>query len=238
MSNDKKIELKRKTDEEIKTYFEQRGLTPPSNLRLTDADIGKMVEGQGIYIGFWQPKGLSRVFNVFAAPEDLPVKMNYEQTVKYMAGLKNWHGQDGASYPTDEELRKAMADGNYTGGWVVPPREVLNGRDKGSTLVTADSLFAHKDRGALRGTLKIDGPASEKDWPPQYLTSTRHTGGVGEHFWCAAAANDFVSHDKKSNRTSYCRPVRFVENPTAKIEPFTEMPLPAPSKVNTKTPGS
>lgn len=112
---------------------------------------GDLVPGQGIYLGQYTPKdrdgnSLSKTFNVFAAPEDLPERMTYIGAVEYIAQLKNWHGHDGTNYATDKEFYDAVKNGSYNGGWIVPTYGILS----------------HKDKGALLGTLRII--AANPDW--------------------------------------------------------------------------
>src|SRR5947208_2846954 len=83
---------------------------------LRNAEPGQMITGEGIFLGQYQ--SLGRIFNVFAAPEDLPAMMKYVDAVKYIAELKGWNGFDGTNYATDKEFRQALKDGSYTGGWI------------------------------------------------------------------------------------------------------------------------
>lgn len=159
-ANDKKFVLKRKTAEELETYFDQRGLLPTSqspvspntvsaDVLLTAADIGKMVEGKGIYIGTWKadhpegkfsfeagglelyPPGLKEVFNVFAAPEDLKdtlgerLEVTFNKASRHLDALKNWHGYDGHGFADYEELYVALRDLTYKGEWIVPPSDIM-----------------------------------------------------------------------------------------------------------------
>ncbi len=52
--------------------------------------IGSTVSGQGVYLGQYKPQdrdgnSLGKVFNVFAAPQDLPDTMKYVDAVKHIA---------------------------------------------------------------------------------------------------------------------------------------------------------
>jgi len=78
--------------------------------------------------------------------------MKYVDTVKHIAKLKGWNGFDGTNYPTDKEIYAALKDGSYNGGWIIPPRELLFGKDVNGNVTQPDNLYAHKDKGALAGT--------------------------------------------------------------------------------------
>ena len=82
---------------------------------------GQIIPGQGIFLGRYAPKdregnSLGKIFNVFAAPEDLTDAagnkgiFKYVDAVKRIASLKNWHGHDGTNYATDKELYKALRE--------------------------------------------------------------------------------------------------------------------------------
>ena len=166
----------RVVDGKVETY---ESIPPPEKpRRVTTFQIGQLVGGQGIFIGTWTPtdeKGdsLSKTFNIFAAPEDLPGTNRYIEVVEHIAGLENWHGHDGADCLTDIELREALKDGSYTGGWVVPPRELLTGRDASGNLVQADNLYAHRNKGALRGAFS-KMIVNSSDYSDRYWSSTAH----------------------------------------------------------------
>src|SRR5690606_25593004 len=69
-------------------------------------EIGELVAGEGVYLGTYAPKdrdgiSLSKTFNVFAAPEDLPGVHQYVGAVAEISKLKNWHGHDGEAFNND-----------------------------------------------------------------------------------------------------------------------------------------
>jgi hypothetical protein len=185
------------------------------------AKIGQMIPGQGIYIGKWAPKdssgkSLGKIFNIYAAPEDLTdditgkkAVFTYNNTLKRLAALRNWHGHNGASYTTDKELLKALKDGSYKGGWFIPPLEALVGKDAKANKTQPDNLFAHKDNGALKNTFTTKG-ATGYTYPEWYWSSTESPETQG-----AVKAADF----SRGTHTGYykdilhlsCRPVRLVE---------------------------
>ena len=138
------------------------------NLReLVNAKIGQLIKGRGIFFGTWEPKdgegrSLGKIFNMFAAPEDLTDRSGERKTFKYfeaverISSLKNWHGHDGTPYRTDKELIEALKDGTYNGDWFIPPRELMIGGDETDEVVQPDHLYAHHDKGDLRGTFTLE----------------------------------------------------------------------------------
>ena len=138
----------------------------------------KMPDGT-IYLGRYSPKdregnSLSKTFNVFAAPEDLPKMMTYLDTVKYIAGLKNWNGYDGTNYANDKEIYAALKNKTYRGGWIIPTRDILDGKNVDFENTTPDNLCAHKDKGAFKGTFKT-AVTSGSTCSLSYLSSTEHS---------------------------------------------------------------
>ena len=143
-----------------------------------------MIPGQGIFLGRYAPKdregnSLGKIFNVFAAPEDLTDAtgnkgiFKYVDAVKRIASLKNWHGHDGTNYATDKELYMALKNGSYNGGWIIPTRDLLSGKDVDGNTTQPDNLYAHKDKRDLSGTFTT-AAASGSDYPDWYWSSTEH----------------------------------------------------------------
>ncbi len=185
---------------------------------------GDLVADQGIYLGKYSPIdrdgiSLGRTFNVFAAPQDLPEKMTYVDTVKFIAGLVDWYGFNGTNYPTDKEIYAALNDGSYDGGWIIPTRELLVGTAPDSEVVIRrggkdgvpqgeviqpDNLFDHQNKGAFKGTFIT---ATSDGW---YWASTEHRDEPSSVFsaWIRDGVEHFNFKDIFSIR---CRPVRLVE---------------------------
>jgi hypothetical protein len=172
----------------------------------------KMTDGT-IYLGQYAPKerdghSLGKIFNVYAAPEDLPKTMEYVATVKHIAKLKKWNGYDGTIYATDEELYAAIKNGSYNGGWIIPTVDILCGKDFDHKDTTPDNILAHKDKGALKGTFKMTA-YSDLDSPDCYWSSTEYDRG---HRVVVVRLSDGGGgwYYKDLRRLS-CRPVRLVE---------------------------
>lgn len=181
----------------------------------------KPAEDREWYIGQYAPRdrngvSLGKIFNVYAAPEDLPETMKYVDAVKHIAGLKKWHGYDGTNYPTDKEIYAALKDGSYKGGWIIPTRELLvgtepDGKDgvREGKVIQPDNLFDHQNKGAFKGTFKT-AAASFSDFPDCYWSSTEGRDNPS-HVWDVRFSDGKEAwHYKDCNRFS-CRPVRLVE---------------------------
>ncbi len=173
---------------------------------LKNPEPGVWVPGQGIYLGKYKPKdsygiSLGKMFNVFAAPEDLPDAMQYYETVKYIATLKDWHGFGGTSYVNTEEVYAALKDGSYNGGWIIPPHALLTGTE-------SDNFINHKNKGVFKGTFKADAhnnADSATDW---YWSSTESDG----YFLALRFSNcDVAWYNGNVGTNINCRPVRLVE---------------------------
>lgn len=160
---------------------------------------GEMVKGEGIYIGEYDPKdgngkSLGKLFNVYAAPEDLTSEISYKDALKKLKELKSWHGYDGTDYATSKKIIAALMNGNYKGGWIMPPLEIVE------VGVQEASLCRHKNSGLLSGTFSN----------VNYMTSTEKDGSESFH------AVKMESGENTSINSGYtggraCRPVRLVE---------------------------
>ena len=201
----------RVADGRVETY--ESSPSPEKPRRVTPFQIGQLVDGQGIFIGTWSPRdnegnSLRKTFNIFAAPQDLPGTNRYIEVVEHIAGLENWHGHDGADCQTEGELREALKDDSYNGGWVVPPRELLTGKDSKGNKVQADNLYAHKDKGALRGTFS-DVVMYRSDYSDWYWSSTGYAV-LPRYMHDARFSDGAESWSHIGTCGLRCRPVRLV----------------------------
>lgn len=181
---------------------------------LQSPEIGEMVPGQGVYLGQYKPKdrdgkSLSKTFNVFAAPEDLPETMKYVDAVKYIAELKKWNGYDGTNYATDKEFYAAVKNGSYNGGWIIPTRDILHGKDVDGKDTTPDNILAHKDKGVLQGTFKMTA-SSGSVCPDWYWSSTEYRD-VPSLVWDVRLSGGYGGWHRKDGSRLSCRPVRLLE---------------------------
>lgn len=131
---------------------------------LRSFQIGQDVPGKGIFFGVWKPtdrdgESLGKVFNLFAAPEDLPSKhrpektFNYEQAIEAVRKLKNWHGHDGECFSSDTKLYDAIRNDTYTGGWFIPTIDILVGQDQNGH-ETKPGLYQHRFIGSLKDSFR------------------------------------------------------------------------------------
>lgn len=175
---------------------------------------------EGIYIGQWEPKdktgkSLGKVFNVFAAPEDLQAPDNESHILptyfweirRRLNKLKNWHGFDGVSYANERELHAALVDGSYKGEWTIPTIELIYGKDIDGNLVQPDNLYTHKDKGDLKGTFAPGGVYNDDDW---YWSCTEDCNYQSMK-WASKLHDGHASSLAQEFNYLNCRPVRFVE---------------------------
>ncbi len=172
------------------------------------------------FIGTWRPKdlkgqSLGKIFNVFAAPQDLTDESGQKQTYTYkevvirLAQLKDWNGYDGTHYAGDKELYKALKEGSYNGGWIIPPRELLAGTDADGNKIHPDNLYTHKDTKTLKDSF-CKNTADGYGFPDWYWSSTEHRSDP-THVWNVHFTDGTENNDSKEWYRLSCRPVRLVE---------------------------
>lgn len=184
-------------------------------------DLGRLIEGRGIYVGTWQPKDkqgntLGKTFNIFAMPEDLPntmkpldsTTMRYKTATELVSWERGKHGDFGGRYVNDEVLYEALKNGDYKGEWIVPPRELLTGRDGAGNIVAPDNIFAHKDKGAFRGSFNT-GASTEKETPSFYWSSAADGSGQAQAVRLSDGKEALLSEETYIS----CRPVRLELKP-------------------------
>jgi hypothetical protein len=176
---------------------------------------------QGVYLAQYTPKdragkSLGKVFNVFAAPQDLPDTMKYVDAVKHIAKLKDWNGFDGTNYATDKEIYAALKDGSYNGGWIIPPRELLVGTEpdgesgvRKGKVIQPDNLFDHQNKGAFKGTFKTAAARDGSDFPDWYWSSTERRDDPSD-VWDVRFSDGNEDWNHKGHSRLSCRPVRLV----------------------------
>ena len=212
----KKEEARRRANQEI-----TKNVTP-----------GQNIPGYGVFIGTWQPKGLSQKFNIFAAPEDLTDKFNkkslfkYVDAVKRVASLTNWHGYRGMNYEIDKDLYKDLKDGSYIkegSGWFIPPMELLMGieadhsnRESRRIIVQPDNLYDHRKKVALKDNFGTSGEREGftsygyTNEPMQYWSSTedKTVAPSLSFIWTADFRRGADISKGTDNHKFACRPVR------------------------------
>ncbi len=183
---------------------------------------GRFIEGQGVYLGEYAAKDrkgktVGKVFDVFAAPEDLTTVTGKRETFDYIhavdavAALKEWHGYDGTPYKNDEEIYTALKDGSYNGGWIIPPREILIGSDlNGVHNIEQRNLFRVKNSGAFAGTFSNVDKRKGVEAEGWYWSSTQHPKDP-QLSWYSRFSDTAGAWNSQSNYKMSCRLVRLVE---------------------------
>lgn len=153
-------------------------------------EIGDLTESKDFYIGKYRK--FSKIFNVFAAPENIPGERKYDDMVQFVDSLNNWHGYNGAGYLSEKEFYAAIENGDYTGGWILPPLDILR-----------DNLYRNRDRGDLKGHFNMNA----QDKHPTYYSSTPD----GRGYYMVLKFSDGTARDGFRDRAFSCRPVRLVQ---------------------------
>ena len=190
---------------------------------IANAKPGQMIEGHGIFFGIVEIEdkegtGLKKSFNAFAAPEDLTDEegkkafYTYTDTIARVVSLKDWHGFDGADCKTAEDIYAALRDGGYGGGWIIPPSELLAGRNAAGSLVRTDNLFIYKNTGALKDTFATVAVPSLSFFPDWYWSSTE-AHNQDAFVRSAQFSNPTNSIDNKDKRPLGCRLIRLEPRP-------------------------
>ncbi len=143
----------------------------------TGPQIGQTVGDKGVFIGTWEPrdkkgKSLGKVFNVYAAPEDLKddddekLMLTFNDAAKRVASLKDFHGHDGGDYASDDALLKALRKDTYNGEWFIPPLEIMATKDPAGEFNKLGILTVARNTGDLADTFeKVAGvPTSQMYW--------------------------------------------------------------------------
>lgn len=181
---------------------------------------------EGVFIGRWRPKdrngnSLGKIFNIFAAPQDLTdtsgrkLILKFDDAVKGVAELKNWHGHDGGNFANDTAVYNAIKEGGYKGEWFIPTRDLLSGcnllmgHDLDRDDLKKDSLYKHRDRGVLKGTFSAEAP-DDLDYPDMYWSCTEHCESQF-NVWTVRFSSGYEGVYSKGGVRLSCRPVRLVE---------------------------
>ena len=123
----------------------------------------------GMYIGTQEitaKGGLKKVFDLYAAPEDLTdendkkLVTTYKNAVKALKRKKNWYGYNGECFKNHHKLEAALANNTYRGGWFIPPKGVVE-----------TNLYKNKGRGDLKGTFTDRNGSDLAHW---YWSCTEH----------------------------------------------------------------
>jgi hypothetical protein len=172
---------------------------------------GDNVAGEGIFLCTFEMKHAKRMFNVYAAPEDLTTReyhrayLSYKNTLARIAELKKWHGHDGGSYKIFREVFDAVENKTYKGEWFIPSMSFLSGQAGG---LYYNSLYRHRNAGSFNGTFNTSAAN-----PRQYWSSTMED--VQDTKFLYPQQVDFSSGKKSvqydRRQGGFCRPIRLVE---------------------------
>ena len=182
---------------------------------LADPQIGQTIAGHGVYLGTWEPKdregqSLGKIFNVFAAPQDLTDSsgtistFEFNAAVARVAELRNWHGHDGAHFENDIAFYKALKNNGYNGEWLIPTLDILGGVDMDENEVHADSLYKNKDKGDLKNTFTEASNPHDSD---VYWSCTQDRNYT-PRIWTMRFSDGYVNWHVKGLTTASVRPVR------------------------------
>ena len=134
----------------------------------------------------------------------------YNEALACLAQMKNWYGHDGSSYTTDKELYASLKEDGYKGGWIIPPWELLTGLNMSGNTVQLGNLHAHKDKGALRGTFRLEAKPSGFDYPAWYWSSTVDPH-YPQHMMDMRLRDGEEGWQRRDLYRLSCRPIRLVE---------------------------
>jgi hypothetical protein len=154
------------------------------NVDPSTLQIGQLVEGKGIYMGEWKPtdsndRSLNKTFDLYAAPEDIRqdngdnLLMTFNNAVRHVAGLQNWHGHNGGDFKNEKDVMKAVRNNpGALGSWFIPTKEMLHGRNTNGDRVQSDNLYAHRERMPSGGEfVTINNGSGNARW---YWSCTEH----------------------------------------------------------------
>jgi hypothetical protein len=146
--------------------------------------IGDRVPDGSIYAGLWNPDADTsaspkKKYAVFAAPKDItqPDKgkplLSFHNAVLEVTTIKDLCGHDGFLCANEFALYRALHNRAYTGGWIVPPVDILYGKN---SLPDEANLFAHRQLGDFAGTFHTEKPREhiDKIW---YWSCTEASNG-------------------------------------------------------------
>jgi hypothetical protein len=126
-------------------------------------EAGKLIEGKGIYLGTWEPKDnsgrtLGKIFDIYAAPEDIRngsgnLLMTFNNAVKHVASLRNYHGHDGGNIANEKAILEAVRNNPAAlAQWFLPTKELLHGKTSGGDKIQPANLYDSRNTGAFKNT--------------------------------------------------------------------------------------
>lgn len=210
------------TDEAFPITTKEKRIQASIRERFNNLQPGDLMEDKTIYLGKYTPLSVDRVplsktYNVFAAPKDLPTLMTYNQTQECVACLKHWCGYNGANYKNAEDIYDALKTGHYNGEWIIPPRELLTGfpfdapeQNDSNAIIQPDNLLTHKNKGSFKGSFITTQPDTKSVYPDFYRSSTEHVQNKN-YTWYSSFVDNHEHYTNKEFNLMSCRLVRLVE---------------------------
>ena len=178
----------------------------------------------------WEPQdregqSLSHVFDLYAAPTDLlRAKRGYSGLLKFydavqkIAGLKNWHGHDGAHMPNDTAVWEAIRSGNHAelSKWFIPTIDILGFHGAGEQKVDGwtipeNVLYAYSVSGDFEKTFK-DGmdrrDGINHDYASHWYWSCTERRVDRSAVWLTNFVYGYASYHRWDSCAATVRPVR------------------------------
>jgi hypothetical protein len=175
---------------------------------------GDLIEGQGIYAGYWRPHHknapLPIIFDIYAAPADLPdnkgkrLCATFSEAATALSQIKNFHGYDGSKIRAKSDIVQAIENAEFAEleKWFIPPREILFGLDEYDKRLFKNPFLNMLEVGAYKGSFNIN----ECYWSS---TTPLHSGDIhGVNF-----KENRSGKDEKHKYKFAVRPVRAVLRP-------------------------
>ena len=146
-------------------------------------EAGKLIEGKGVYLGLWEPKDkngrtLGKIFDIYAAPEDFRnpdgsnLLMKFNNAVKHVAGLRNYHGHDGGNFANEKAVLEAVRNNpEALAKWFIPTMELLHGKTSGGDKIQPANLYKSRNTGAFKDSFITKSGSDIALW---YWSLTEH----------------------------------------------------------------
>jgi hypothetical protein len=187
----------------------------PSTLQIGQKVYNDAGVCTGIYIGTQEitaKGGLKKVFDLYAAPEDLTdgnerrLVTTYKKAVKALKRKKNWHGYNGECFKNHQAWEVALANNTYRGGWFIPTKEILHGKNAEENKVQNDNLFGNRSK-MPRGSefVTTDNGSGHAHW---YWSCTEYRDDLSRVHCVDFTDGTSIWWGYKDTRERSTRPVR------------------------------
>ena len=178
-------------------------------------EVGKKIEGKGVYLGVWEPKDnsgrtLGKIFDIYAAPEDLRkgsgnLLFTFNDAVKHVAGLRNFHGHDGGNFGNEKAILDAVRSNPAAlEKWFIPTKELLHGKTSGRDKIQPANLYDSREKGSFENTFITKSGSDGTRW---YWSCTERPD-VPSHVYVVAFSDGVVDWGHKDNYELSSRVVR------------------------------